>query len=212
MLQEIHLHLPNLSPVIRGDMRTIFFWLAVLFLAGLSALFLSIGAAERFHGNREKAQIGFLTITLLATAVLLCFFGLSAMTLKGMVFALILAYASYEDIRSRECDDSLHVMIVIAGLIGTGSAALVKNAFAAALILCVILSTLLFSKEEIGGADIKLSAACVFVLGLSRGLFGLGIGCLFAVVCNLIKNRKNKKAGFPMIPYLAAGFMAAYFI
>ena len=73
-----------------------------------------------------------------------------------------------------------------------------------------MLITTLITKSNVGGADIKLAAACSFLLGLSRGIIGLLIGMILAVVCNAFK--KDKKKGFPMIPYLAVGTMAAYFI
>ena len=73
-----------------------------------------------------------------------------------------------------------------------------------------MLLTMLISKSNVGGADIKMAAACSFLLGLSRGVIGLLAGMILAVVVNVFK--KDKKKGFPMIPYLAAGYMAAYFI
>lgn len=68
------------------------------------------------------------------------------------------------------------------------------------------------TKSSIGGADIKLSAACAFMLGTVQGMTGLMIGLILAVIINSIKNRKKKHEGFPLIPYLAVGFMAAYFM
>ena len=65
---------------------------------------------------------------------------------------------------------------------------------------------------SIGGADIKLSAACAFMLGTVQGMTGLMIGLILAVIINSIKNRKKKHEGFPLIPYLAVGFMTAYFM
>ncbi|MDD4495062.1 MAG: hypothetical protein PHV32_12105 [Eubacteriales bacterium] len=65
-----------------------------------------------------------------------------------------------------------------------------------------------------GGGDIKVSNACGFLLGIEKGILGLIAGLLLAVLCTLVVQRiKNKKAGaFPMIPYLAAGFMMVYII
>ena len=37
-------------------------------------------------------------------------------------------------------------------------------------------------------------------------------GLIAAIIVNIIKNRKKKTEGFPLIPYLAVGFMAAYFM
>ena len=69
-----------------------------------------------------------------------------------------------------------------------------------------MLLTFLLTKSKIGGADIKIVAAMSFALGMVKGTAGMFIGVLFAVIINAIK--KNRKEGFPMIPYLAAGYIA----
>ena len=78
------------------------------------------------------------------------------------------------------------------------------------IVFAVMMGSVIVTKSEIGGADIKFSVACAFVLGIKGGLCGLIIGLTTAVIVNLIKN--NKKEGFAMLPYLAVGFMTAYFI
>ena len=54
-----------------------------------------------------------------------------------------------------------------------------------------------------GGADIKLSAACAFMLGTVQGFAGLMLGLIAAIIVNIIKNRKKNTEGFPLIPYRA---------
>lgn len=54
--------------------------------------------------------------------------------------------------------------------------------------------------------------SCAFMLGFSRSMIGLVVGLLLAVIVNALHGRKKKQAGFPLIPYLAVGFTAAYFI
>lgn len=76
----------------------------------------------------------------------------------------------------------------------------------------IMLATAAVTKSSVGGADIKLSAACAFMLGTVQGITGLMIGLILAVIINSIKNRKKKYEGFPLIPYLAVGFTAAYFM
>ena len=65
--------------------------------------------------------------------------------------------------------------------------------------------------RAVGGADIKISTACGFLLGVTRGAAGLTLGLVFSVICSLI-TRKRKDEKLPLIPYLAAGFIPAYFI
>ena len=103
-------------------------------------------------------------------------------------------------------------MIVIAAFIGTDMSALPGMLLSALIIGGIMLTTAAVTKSSIGGADIKLSAACAFMLGTVQGMIGLMIGLILAVIINSIKNRKKKHKGFPLIPYLAVGFMTAYFM
>ena len=203
---------PNISPIANGDMNSIIAWLMVLAFAGLSAFFIANYSAERFKSNPKKTAILFVSVSVLITLMTLCFFGLSATTVKGIILSLVFILSSFEDIRTRECDDFLHVLILVAAFIGINMSSLVGMFSAAIFVFAVIMGTAMITNGEIGGADIKISVACAFLLGLRKGLLGLILGLTLAVVINLIKNRKNKKEGFPMIPYLAAGFMAAYFL
>ena len=73
-----------------------------------------------------------------------------------------------------------------------------------------MLLTLLLTKSDVGGADIKMATAASFALGMTRGTAGLVAGMLLAILFNISKEARKK--GFPMIPYLAAGYIAAFFI
>ncbi|HZJ78574.1 MAG TPA: prepilin peptidase [Clostridia bacterium] len=140
--------------------------------------------------------------------------GLAVSAVKGILFCLILLFASYSDIRTREADDYLHVMIALTAFIGREPTDIPGMLLSAVLITLPMLMPVIICKGKvIGGADIKLSIACTFLLGISRGLAGLMAGLTIGVIANLIiQTRKNKAEGFPLIPYLSAGFMAAYFI
>ena len=191
-----------------------------VFLAGLlfvlTVAFISIligrYATGRFGGNKKKTTLVFIGISAVVAVLLFCFFGLSVRSITGSIFCLLLLTASYSDIKTRECDDWLSVMILLTGLIGTEVQTIPLRIVSMAFVTLLMLIPSFFTKDGIGGADIKIAAASAFLLGLQRGLLGLTVGLLLAVVVNLIKNRKNTKEGFPMIPYLVAPFMAAYFI
>ena len=180
--------------------------------AVLIAVVLSRYAAEAYKGNRKKATLFFVGITAFVTLILFCFFGCAATTFKGCIFCLLLLFSSYEDIRVRECEDYVHLMIVIAAFIGTDMAALPNMILSALLVGGIMLMTTVRTKSQIGGADIKLSAACAFMLGTVQGFAGQMLGLIAAIIVNIIKNRKKNTEGFPLIPYLAVGFMAAYFM
>ena len=212
MISIIKPIMPDITPVVSGNIYMIISWLAILIISGLSALFIARYSADRFKSDKKKTIIFFVVAAVLLSLLMLCFFGCSAITLKGIILSLVFILSSFEDIKTRECDDFLHVMIVIAAFIGTELTALPGMLLSAVFVFAMMIGTILITKGEIGGADIKMATACAFLLGLRQGLLGLVIGLTLAVIFNLIKNRKNKKEGFPMIPYLAVGFMTAFFI
>lgn len=202
--------IPDLNPVTTVDLSKIILMLVVLMLSGLSAFIISRYSAERFKGNKNKTTVTFVIVAIMMTILLVCFFGCTAIAFKGIILSLILMCASYQDIKTHECDDFIHPMILIAGLIGLDFRSLPGMIFSAGVVLIIMIGTACMTHSEIGGADIKISAACAFLLGIKSGLFGLIVGLAIAVIVNLFK--KNKKEKFPMIPYLAAGFTVAYFI
>ena len=166
--------------------------------------------AETFGNSKKKTVLLFVGVSAALSIIMLCFFGVAATAVQGILFSIILAYSSYEDIKTRECDDYLHLMIVIAALIGADLANLPEMIVSAAFGGTVMLIAHRFAKDKMGGADIKLVAACSFLLGMNRGILGLLVGMMIAVLVNVFK--KDRKKGFPMIPYLAAGYLAAFFM
>lgn len=200
---------PTIVSTIVGRFDLIISWLTVLVITGLSALIVSRYLANRFHANRKKTEWGMTALTMLIALLLLFRFGCTQIAVKGIILSLVFLTASFEDIKTRECDDFLHVMIVIAGFIGVNLSALPGMILSAIIIFALLMGTVLISNGKIGGADIKMSVACAFSFGLTKGLSGLMFGLLLAVVLNLLR---PKKECFPMIPYLALGFMSVYFI
>lgn len=207
--------LPMPLPVIPAETAMLIFnALAFLIPAGIIAFLISLQAAERWKADKTKATLTFVLITLSVTLFLLCFFGCSVSTVKGILLCLILLYASYSDIKAREADDYLHIMIVLTAFIGKVPADIPGMLLSGVLIaLPMIMPVIACKGKAIGGADVKLSIACAFLLGIGRGYFALMMGLTVGVLANLIiQTRKKHAEGFPLIPYLAAGFMAAYFI
>lgn len=201
---------PDITPVLSGNFYTIIPWLMVLMISGLSALFIARYTAVRFKTDKKKTAFCFIALAVILSVTVLCFFGFSAIAMKGIILSLILILSSFEDIKTRECDDYLHLMIVIAGFISIEPSALPCMLISAIFVFAIMIGTILVTNGDIGGADIKMSVACAFLLGIRKGILGLICGLILAVIFNIFK--KNKKAGFPLIPYLAVGFMTAYFI
>ena len=211
MIRPIIPRLPNFYEITASN-QIAFIVTSTLMLISVVLVALLVGrfAAGKYDGNKKKTALCFIGITALMTILLLCFFGCAATTVKGVILCLVLVFSSYEDIKKRECDDYLHLMVVIAAFIGTELSSIPNMVISAMFAGGLMLLTMLITKSNIGGADIKMAAACSFLLGLNRGVIGLLVGMILAVVFNIFK--KDKKKGFPMIPYLAVGYMAAYFI
>lgn len=203
--------MPDLSVFECGNLSVYLGFAILLTVAVADSVLLSFYAAGRFDGDKKKTAFCFAVLTLIGVVMLLCFFGFAATTVQGIIFFLILILSSYEDIKTRECDDYLHLMTVIAAFIGTELTMIPGMSMSAMFVGGIMLLAVLITKSSIGGADIKMAAACSFMLGFERGVIGLVLGTLLAVVVNLLKS-KDRKKGFPMIPYLAVGYAAAFFI
>jgi len=204
---------PNIIPSAETAITILTYTICVL-LAGLIAFLVSQYAAEHFKGNKKKTALAFIGIAVTVSALLLCFFGLAVGAVQGILFCLILAYSSYSDIKTRESDDYLALMIALTAFIGREVSEIPGMLLSAVLATIPMFLVLIICKgNTIGSADIKLTAACIFLLGISRGIIGLITGLTIGIIANLIiQSKKDKVEGFPLIPYLSAGFMAAYFI
>lgn len=215
MINPILPSIPRIVTIPSSDMAmAILTYTAFLLLAGMTALFISLYAAGHFKGNKKKTAFAFVGIAVAVSALLLCFFGLAVSAVQGILFCLVLAYSSYSDIKTRESDDYLALMIMLTAFVGREVSDVPGMLLSAVLITIPMLLVLIICKgKTIGGADIKLSAACAFLLGIIRGIVGLTGGLIIGIVANLIiQSKKEKPEGFPLIPYLAVGFMTAYFL
>lgn len=136
--------------------------------------------------------------------------------IKFLVFTALLVYASVSDIRKREVSDAVPVMIAITALIGITPAHLPGMLIAAAVITLPQFIVAILKPGSYGGADIKIMAACAFLLGLERGIaamiIGLSAGLLITTIIRLIQKKKITKESFPVVPYLAAGSLIAFLI
>ena len=132
--------------------------------------------------------------------------------IKGLIFSTILLWAANTDIHTHHASDRLSLMIAIAAFVGA-SAGDIPNMLAGAVFcfLPQIIVNMLLPDRAVGGADIKISTACGLFLGVTRGAIGLIIGLLISVLYSVIR-RKRKDEKQALIPYLAAGFIPAYFI
>ncbi len=127
--------------------------------------------------------------------------------LQGTLFCVGLAIASITDIKSRTIPYSVCILIAAAGLFPFSPVRLWG--------LMLSLPFFLAAGFHRGGAgDGYLVAASAFSLGLSDGAVGLILGLLcFVLFAVVMKCRKQEQpVSYPLAPFLAVGFAAAYFM
>ena len=200
---------PELTQTTHSTLGLIITGLIFLLVVILVSCIIGRFAARKWNGNRCKTTFVFIFVSTLVAIALFCFFGLSVRTIQGIIFSHILLVASYSDIKTRECDDYLSVMLLLTAFIGIEISAITSMFIAAMFTAGMFLLVVLFISDGIGGADIKIASASVFLLGFQRGIVGLIVGLLLAIIFNLAK---SKKKGFPMVPYLTAAFIPAFFL
>ena len=142
--------------------------------------------------------------------------GFTLWTLKGMVMAFILLYASVQDVNTHEADDFLWVMLVILSLVNFGDVSIGSMVFGAIAVFVPQMAIAMFAKKGgIGGADIKISTAAALSLGFYGGVIGYMIGLAFGVIYQTIRNKVQNRSNqepFPLLPFLSTGLMIGYLI
>ncbi len=192
-----------------------FLQFAAILLLTLGATFL-LGRVMKSKGFKVKQTANCLIMTLVTISLFLLGLNDPVWVLRGIVFALILLYASVQDLTFREADDFLWVMILILAIGSIGTVPVWSMLLGAAVVFVPQMAIAMFSKKGgIGGADIKLSTAAALLLGFFLGAIGyvagLAFAILFTLIYNKIKHRTNQKS-FPLIPFLSVGLMIGYLI
>lgn len=135
-----------------------------------------------------------------------------AAALQGILFAVCLSVAAWTDIRSRTIPDIVSVFIAAVGLIRFSPTHLLG-------LLLAIPFFIAAARGRGGLGDALLIAASCFLLGPCRGIVGLilalSVFCIFHITARAVRMYRKKdrsQASMPLAPFLAAGFLAAYFI
>ena len=136
--------------------------------------------------------------------------------LKFLILLGILLYASIKDWREHEVPDTVWKLIAVLGLVNISIRDLPSMILGAALVfLPQIILAVINTEKAMGGADIKISTACAFLLGVGCGLAAFIIGLtLFVVIVPILRKVRHEENGepFPMLPFLAVGTIAACLI
>ena len=136
--------------------------------------------------------------------------------LKFLILLGILLYASIKDLREHEVPNTVWKLIVMLGLVNISHRDLPSMFLGAVLVfLPQIIPAVINTEKAMGGADIKISTACAFLLGAGRGLAAFIIGLtLFVLIVPILRKIRHEENGepFPMVPFLSVGTIAAYLI
>ena len=136
--------------------------------------------------------------------------------LKFLILLGILLYASIKDMQEHEVPNTVWKLIVMLGLVNISLRDLPSMLLGAALVfLPQIIPAVINTEKAMGGADIKISTACAFLLGAGRGLAAFIMGLtLFVIVVPILRKIRHEENGepFPMVPFLSVGTIAAYLI
>ncbi|MBW4079977.1 prepilin peptidase [Paenibacillus sp. S150] len=137
---------------------------------------------------------------------------LNLFLLKGLLLVLFLTCASITDVKTRQIPDFLSVAITAVGFIHFS---LLFSLSGMLLTGVPYLVAAVISKGKLGGGDIKLMAACGFVLGPVGGTIQSIIGLTFVLLAAAgigIKSgyQSAKHTSLPLAPFLSAGGLFAF--
>ena len=167
---------------------------------------------------KEKESIPYLPfcLSMAVGLILLLVFGATLTTVKGMILALLLLYASLSDLKTRRVSDCVSIMIFILSLVGFEAENLPSMLIGAMIVFIPQFAlAIIRPSRACGGADLKISTALAFMLGAGKGVFALIVGMLLAVIVMAIYNKvnaKDQKEAFPLVPFLSVGAMIAYLL
>lgn len=98
-----------------------------------------------------------------------------------------------------------HVLLLLIGLL---EIQFVPALLGLVLVPLPFLAAALFKEGSMGGADIKLMAACGFIMGVQKGYMAMIAGLTLAVMIQKVYVRESEK-GFALVPYLSIGCLLA---
>lgn len=149
-----------------------------------------------------------------------------------VLLALLLCGAALSDLKTRTVSNLYPAGIALCGLATgpvSGSPLWIRLSVACFAGLLFLFVNACRKRNRLGGADLKLTAACLFAAGPEGGFLSLVAGLFFAVATESVKTRiqirkqkmkqRNKRENicsyttgdaqpFPLVPYLAGGFLA----
>ena len=119
------------------------------------------------------------------------------------------------DLTDRNVANHISISILALSFISIPTVGIFSMLVGGAVSAAIQIGIISMSGGGYGGADWKISSACTFLLGWSRGLSGMVLGLLIGVIFTLIRNslkKRDNNESFALIPFLSIGMMAMFFI
>ena len=143
-------------------------------------------------------------------------YGVSVTAVQGIFLLFVLLYASCSDLTSHTVDDFVWVTVLALALVGMNHIGIGSMLLGAACVFIPqIALSLLPPHKTLGGADIKLSTALAFLLGVWRGIGAYLIGLILALIVMSIYSKctnRCKRKPFALVPFLSIGAMLMFLI
>lgn len=179
----------------------------------LSAFLLALMILSREEETKRQKAVKWTLAALAAVFAIVCFFrfGEPIRAVQGTLFSLVLLYAARSDVDTRIVGNFVPVEILLLSFVGCDLATVpFRIVLAAVSLLPVWVVSKIHPKQVLGGADVKIAAASIFLVGSLWGFAGYALGLLLGVVWSAVR-RKTRQA-FPLVPFLAVGFLTAYLL
>jgi leader peptidase (prepilin peptidase) / N-methyltransferase len=164
------------------------------------------GLIRRFHPIRYPCTV---ILSLALYAILWKTFDNRLLIVKGLIFAQLLIFAGYSDAKTQEIPDFLSALILLDGLILFQPISSICGFFVVSLPLFILAK---MTGGGVGGGDIKLMAACGFVLGTDGVVAGTMISMIVFLIVYLIYYRKKRNKMYAMAPFFGIGCFLAYLL
>lgn len=167
----------------------------------IDQLMTAIGASTEYDWQTWVNGIS----TLGLTTAIFGTYGTNEHALVCTLFGQMLLYASEYDLTTHTVPDYVHVLLLLIGLL---EIQFVPALLGLVLVPLPFLAAALFKEGSMGGADIKLMAACGFIMGVQKGYMAMIAGLTLAVMIQKVYVRESEK-GFALVPYLSIGCLLA---
>ena len=164
----------------------------------------------------RNALVPLTALWLLALVGIFALGGITLRSLCGVIFAAVLLWLSFLDLRDGMLYDVITLPFGAVGLVLSlmGSLTPVGNALIGGT-LCGVLFYCLYIAAHggLGGGDVKLAAALGIWLGWEAALIAVWIAFILggiAAILLLVTGRKKRRDGIPFGPFLALGGYVAF--